>query len=779
MMRGCLLLSWITAGRADTRAVKDLLHRVVGDAAEHFDLSLAGPDGWCDSPVQECTEFSAKAGTVSVKATSVSSLALGVGTYLREHCNASLTRNVTGGLSAQGCSSGSLPAASVRTLTRTMKWTYYQNVVDSSYSFVWYDFDRWSQEIDWMALNGVNIGLVYTGQEKILQDTYAEFGVHLNDTAGASDFFNGPAFLSWSRGQGQSGTGGMDAFRKASVGALPSWWIETQAELGKKQAARMRELGITTILRGFEGNVPGQLKALHPEANITKLSATNWLLDALDPLFGQLADAYMKRLIAEFGTDHYYQADGLFTDKTGPWALQESHHASADVWPEPDEDAARHSAAAYGGLARTDPEAVWVYQSWIWRGFGDDKRAYLRGWISSIPKGKGLFLDQTAEWVPIWQKFGNWSFLGVPFIWCAMSNMGGNSGLYGDLPLLASAPVEAQRAPNSSMAGIGIDPEGADTNAAYFHYLLASAWRSEESTKPLNASSWLESWAIQRCGRYSANAVKAWRLLGETVYAHSSKQNYEHHMAYCPTTMPQGSGWDKQHGSERPSWYSLTTLHEAWGALLDAAEDCEASAGFVFDLVDVGREFLSVSPCNSRYDALIAASTVAAVQEANASVAEFMLDLDKLLATSDGFLLGRWVADAREVAAASGAASDANFLEWNAKSQVTSWYPSAACDDSASKLDGLWDYGNKAWSGLVHGYYDRRLQLYAEVKVQALQQGNSFVSTPALAAAVMQLACEFQHNTESLPSKPTGDALSVGRSLWQKYAPAAASILLV
>ena len=28
---------------------------------------------------------------------------------------------------------------------------------------------------------------------------------------------------------------------------------------------------------------------------------------------------------------------------------------------------------------------------------------YLRGWLSSIPAGRGLMLDQTAEWTPIWK----------------------------------------------------------------------------------------------------------------------------------------------------------------------------------------------------------------------------------------------------------------------------------------------------------------------------------------------------------------------------------------
>ena len=113
--------------------------------------------------------------------------------------------------------------------------------------------------------------------------------------------------------------GGKDRFTGvAEAGALPDWWFDRQAELGRRQAARMRELGITTILRGFEVNVPGQLQQLYPTANISDLGGS-WALDALDPLYRNLSDAYMTALIEEFGTDHFYQADGFFNAAKGPW----------------------------------------------------------------------------------------------------------------------------------------------------------------------------------------------------------------------------------------------------------------------------------------------------------------------------------------------------------------------------------------------------------------------------------------------------------------------------
>ena len=179
-----------------------------------------------------------------------------------------------------------------------------------------------------MALSGINLALVYTGQEMVLRQLYQEHGVNLTNSTGTAAYFNGPAFLSWSRGQGQVDTGGFDAFNDTAVdtaavdtaavddtaapddtavdsvdravddtnrrpssnpsrpatgvkggapggapgGALPDWWIDAQGALGQKQALRMRELGIRTILRGFENNVPEGIKEAYPLANITAKS---------------------------------------------------------------------------------------------------------------------------------------------------------------------------------------------------------------------------------------------------------------------------------------------------------------------------------------------------------------------------------------------------------------------------------------------------------------------------------------------------------------------------
>lgn len=61
------------------------------------------------------------------------------------------------------------PQGHVTTPAPAHRYRYYQNVCTHSYSFVWWDWARWERELDWMALNGINLALAWSGQEAIWQ----------------------------------------------------------------------------------------------------------------------------------------------------------------------------------------------------------------------------------------------------------------------------------------------------------------------------------------------------------------------------------------------------------------------------------------------------------------------------------------------------------------------------------------------------------------------------------------------------------------------------------
>ena len=54
-----------------------------------------------------------------------------------------------------------------------------------------------------------------------------------------------------------------------------------------------------------------------------------------------------------------------------------------------------------------------------------------------------------------------------------MLDMGGGVGMFGDLEVLNTEIMAAMHLPNSSMVGVGIDPEGIDQNPVFGALLFA------------------------------------------------------------------------------------------------------------------------------------------------------------------------------------------------------------------------------------------------------------------------------------------------------------------
>ncbi|KZV39674.1 alpha-N-acetylglucosaminidase-like [Dorcoceras hygrometricum] len=276
--------------------------------------------------------------------------------YLKYWCGAHISWDKTGGAQLSSIpKAGDLPRLQNVgiTMKRPTPWSYYQNAVSSSYTFAWWDWERWEKEIDWMALQGINLPLAFTGQEAIWQKVFQNFNV---SAAELDDFFGGPAFLAWSRMGNLHGWGG----------PLPQSWLDQQLILQKKILARMYELGMTPVLPAFSGNVPAALKRVYTSAQITRLG--NWytvgsdprwcctyLLDATDPLFVEIGRAFIRQQLKEYGrTSHIYNCD-TFDENTPP--VDDPEYISA------------LAAAIFEGMESGDVDAVWLMQGWL---FTDD-----------------------------------------------------------------------------------------------------------------------------------------------------------------------------------------------------------------------------------------------------------------------------------------------------------------------------------------------------------------------------------------------------------------------
>lgn len=276
------------SGEEATDAVMGIIARLLGESyVRNFSLCVL------EAPADSNDTFEIRRsapGLIRVCGTNGVAMAKGVYWYLQKYCHVSVTWGVDGSGNQLRVPQPLPGVESTQRVTSTVKWRYYMNVCTVSYSSVWWDLARWQREIDWMALHGINLPLAFTGQEYILTELYKGLGLTEDEL---QEYFTGPAFLAWNR---------MGNIRHWA-GPLRFEWRESQYELQLAVLASMRLLGMTPVLPGFSGHVPGALKRIYPDLNLTQSPVWNhfnssntevFLLDPDDPHFVTFASDYIK-----------------------------------------------------------------------------------------------------------------------------------------------------------------------------------------------------------------------------------------------------------------------------------------------------------------------------------------------------------------------------------------------------------------------------------------------------------------------------------------------------
>jgi hypothetical protein len=175
------------------------------------------------------------------------------------------------------------------------------------------------------------------------------------------------------------------------------------------------------------------------------------------------------------------------------------------------------------------------------------------------------------------------------------------------------------------------------------------------------------------------------------------------------------------------------------------------------DLVNVARQALSnhAGRLHAKTMAAYQAKDASAHRQASAEFLELISDIDELLATSDQFLLGSWLEDARRWGATD---AERAKLEWNARRILTLWGTGAA----------LRDYAWKEWSGLLTGFYGKRWEIFFHRQQEALVAGKP-LEQAACDAELYRFENEWCQQTDRYPSKPKGDSITVAQRLFDKY----------
>ncbi|VDH90347.1 alpha-N-acetylglucosaminidase [Mytilus galloprovincialis] len=704
------------------RTVTALIQRVVGARASQFKATV---DPTIAEKKIDAFHLYHSNGTVSVKGSTGVAVAMGIYYYLSNYCNCQIT---WGGQQLHIPKElPKLPKSGV-TVSANDRFRFYQNVCTVSYSFVWYQWEDWEKQIDWMALHGINLPLAFNGQEAIFQRVYMKMGMTFKDM---QQHFGGPAFQAWARMGNFRGWGG----------PTTQTWLDGQLDLQHKILDRMRALGMIPVLPGFAGHVPEAMTRLYPAADISRLPNWNgfddtycctYLLDFADPLFKLIGVNFIKEMEYEFGVDHIYQIDSFneMQPKSGSAQyLDEVGSRMFDV------------------LQTADPDAIWLMQGWL---FHFDSSFWhpeqIRAMLTSVPKGRIVVLDLYSEVAPIYTYTD--SYYGQPFIWCMLHDFGGTSELYGVLDKINTGPFEGRNMTNSTMVGLGLTPEGINQNEVIYEFFLENVWRKQ----PRDVSKWISDYTTKRYGKYNKIVDLAWQYLKSSVY-NDTTNNGDHRSRSIPTSRPQYNPPLKPY-----LWYDAEDLYQAWDLLIDSADQYKNNSLFQYDLVDISRNSLMMISLEN-YNKMIAAYQNN--QTSNFGLYSQMLlsllnDMETLLASDSHFLLGKWIAAAKQWA---NNFNEAILLEFNARNLVSLWGPKGE----------VLDYGRKQWSGLLKGYYIPRWRLFIEMLNYSLSNHTQFNDGLFSQFVYEKVELPFSNQLDIYPTEPIGDAYAIAKSLHKKY----------
>jgi alpha-N-acetylglucosaminidase len=671
---------------AGTKAARAVLVRAFGERAGQIDLSLAASGA--EGPSYAVTS---RGGKVRISGDTPVALTRGAYSYLKSIGAASVSwEGDRVALPAR------FPDADTGPVATPFAHRAYMNTCTFGYTTPWWTWPRWSREIDWMALHGVDMPLAMEGQEYVWRALWREAGLSETELA---DYFSGAAFTPWQR------MGNIEGY----AAPLPTAWIDKKKDLQVKILARMRDLGMTPILPAFGGYVPKAFAQKHPEARIYRMRPwegfheTYWL-DPADPLFAKLAGRFLALYTQAYGAGTYYLADS-FNEMLPPISADgadardaaygdgTANTAATKTKVEVDPALKAKRLAAYGkaiydSIQVARPDAVWVMQGWL---FGADKHFWdppaVAAYLSQVPDDKLMILDIGNDRYPdVWQSAK--AFGGKPWIYGYVHNYGGSNPVYGDLDYYRrDLKALTERTDTGQLKGFGMFPEGLNNNSIVYEAAYDLAWNGGESSQ----GAWLSTYAKGRYGRTTPGLDTALGQLVEAAYSTrywTSRWWKSKAGAYLFFKRPTAVIVDfPGHPGDRAK------LDAAVRALSVLAPDFAQEPLFVIDLVDAIRQLTSLE-IDTQLQAVVAAyrrGDLAAGDLGRRKISDLALALDALLGVQPE-TLATWIDDAR---AYGDTPADAATYVSNAKAQVTVW----------GGEGNLNDYASKAWQGLYRDFY--------------------------------------------------------------------------
>lgn len=677
----------------DTLAeVYSIVERRVGAEYKNwFVLELSEEKEYDYFEIENCN------GKIKISGNNGVSLATGINHYLKYYCNVNISQ-VGDQISMPD---EPIPVEEVIHRETKAKIRYAYNYCTLSYSMAFWGEEEWQNELDWLALNGVNLVLDATAQEEVWRRFLKGLG-YSHDAI--KRFIAGPAYYAWAYMANLTGFGG----------PVHDSWFEERCDLARKNQLKMRKLGMKPILQGYSGMVPVDICDYDADAEV--IPQGTWCSFRRPDMLKTTSDCFKKY------AHRFYEAQKeVYGDVSNFFATDPFHEGGITLDMSP-RDISRNVLSA---MLEENPHAVWVVQSWQ-----NNPTSELLCGIEDIGKNHAVILDLYAEKQPNYPKgnpdnpsFGyDEEFNHTPWLYCMLNNFGGRLGLHGHLDNLARE-IPKVFTNCKSVSGIGITPEASVNNPILYEFFFESVW-VEDASRPMEEISldlWIKKYITRRYGKVSHNAYKAWMILKDTVYkaelnmlgqgAPESIVNARPNLA-----INAASTWGNAVIS-----YDKALLIEAKELLLKDYNMLKESAGYMYDVVTLLQQVLS-NDAQNIHGKMASAFKAGNIREF-ASYSEQFLKLidkmDKVTGSNAYYMLGRWVEQAKALGRNADDFSK-RLYELNAKALVTTWGAY-----NQAEIGGLHDYSNRQWSGLFEDFYKKRWQMWIDARLRELK-GEDF-----------------------------------------------------
>ena len=615
--------------------------------------------------------LTAEQGKLYVKANNYISAFHGIYEYLKKYCNVQLSwcANTEININRLVMFEGEFSKVIEQ------KYRVYMNYCTLDYSMCWWDFDRWEKEIDFMAMNGINMPLAVVGTEAVWYETLLQFGFTKEE---ALSTISGPVFWAWQ-------------LMTNIEGYLPpsdEKYVYERLELGRKILNRYIELGMHPIQQGFSGHVPVLLKKKFPKAKI--LMQRGWCgypktaqLDPLDSLFQKFGTVYLQTMDRLFGNHHFIACDP-FHEGTPPKKTTKYLN-----------EVGRAINNLYEGF---DKSSVWVMQAWTMR----------EGIVRAVPKDRLLILDLNSEKTP--QNKNCW---GYPVVSGMLHDFGGKNSMQGKLKKHSKNVFKTLKSNGANVVGTGMFMEGIEQNPVVYDLQFELLTSSNE----IDLDKWLDNYILRRYGKYDETLRKAWNILLETCYKSDGYEENEVGSAVAarPQMIPVKTG---PCCVVKP-YYDTDKFEKAVELFLSVSNDFESSDAYQYDLCDLVRQAMSNRFYNNQLDFAKAykKKDISSVKKIAKEQLDLLDDMDNLLSHRKEFCFSRWINDAHALATDE---QEKKYFDLNARTLLTQW------GDINGTTYALYDYAWREWSGLIKEYYYVRWSKFYEKAIYCLEHKRIF-----------------------------------------------------